>query len=114
MLCALPRTQAQQQQQQWQQQQQQQNTAVPRRQALFASAGLLALGNRLAEPPTAAAFTLPPQGYRQQLDRLDGYNFIFPEEWAVVTSSGSDVFLRNPFNVDENLFVDISSPSSSR
>lgn len=31
-----------------------------------------------------------------------------------VTSSGNDIFLRNPRNIDENLFVDMSSPSSSR
>lgn len=46
--------------------------------------------------------------------RLDGYSFVFPEQWAAVTSSGNDIFLRNPFNVEQNLFVDISSPSSSR
>lgn len=28
-------------------------------------------------------------------------------------SSGNDIFYRNPFNVSENLFVDVSSPSSS-
>lgn len=46
--------------------------------------------------------------------RLDGYSFIFPEQWAAVTSSGNDISLRNPFDVDQNLFVGISSPSSSR
>lgn len=29
-------------------------------------------------------------------------------------TSGNDIFFRNPFNVEENLFVDVSSPSSSR
>ena len=29
-------------------------------------------------------------------------------------TSGNDVFFRNPFNVEENLFVNISSPSSSK
>lgn len=28
-------------------------------------------------------------------------------------SSGNDIFYRNPYNVSENLFVDVSSPSSS-
>jgi hypothetical protein len=46
--------------------------------------------------------------------RLDGYSFVYPDQWAPVTSSGNDIFLRNPFNVDQNLFVDITSPSSSR
>ncbi len=29
-------------------------------------------------------------------------------------TSGNDVFYRNPYNVEENLFVNISSPSSSK
>lgn len=29
-------------------------------------------------------------------------------------SSGNDIFYRNPYNVNENLFVNVSSPSSSR
>lgn len=29
-------------------------------------------------------------------------------------TSGNDVFYRNPFNVEENLFVNVSSPSSSK
>ena len=28
-------------------------------------------------------------------------------------TSGNDIFYRNPYNVNENLFVDVSSPSSS-
>ena len=31
-----------------------------------------------------------------------------------VQTSGNDVFFRNPFNVEENLFVNVSSPSSSK
>lgn len=60
------------------------------------------------------AFTLPPPGFRVHTDRLDGYSFVYPSDWTPVTSSGNDIFLRNPFDLDENLFVDISSPSSSR
>ena len=30
-----------------------------------------------------------------------------------VQTSGNDIFYRNPANVNENLFVDVSSPSSS-
>lgn len=29
-------------------------------------------------------------------------------------TSGNDVFYRNPYNVEENLFVNLSSPSSSK
>ena len=32
----------------------------------------------------------------------------------MLQSSGNDVFYRNPYNVNENLFVSISSPSSSK
>ncbi len=35
------------------------------------------------------------------------------ESWLPVTSSGNDCFLRNPRNIEENCFVDITSPSSS-
>lgn len=33
---------------------------------------------------------------------------------AAPQTSGNDVFYRNPFNVEENLFVNVSSPSSSK
>ena len=36
------------------------------------------------------------------------------DPFAPPQTSGNDVFYRNPYNVNENLFVDISSPSSSR
>eukprot|EP00890_Picochlorum_soloecismus_P004635 jgi/Picsp_1/5172/NSC_02535-R1_lumenal -like protein len=62
----------------------------------------------------AGAFEFPPDGYRVHVDKLDGYSFFYPEDWIPVTTSGNDVFYRNPFNAEENLFVDISSPSSSK
>ncbi len=62
----------------------------------------------------ALAFTPPPQGYRLQLDKLDGYSFFYPEGWLAFSSSGNDVFLRNPRVIDECLFMDFSSMSSSR
>jgi len=62
----------------------------------------------------ASAFTPPPPGLRFHEDKLDGYSFLYPDSWLPVTSSGNDVFYRNPFIVDENLFVDVSSPSSSK
>lgn len=68
----------------------------------------------IAKTLPAQAFTPAPEGYRLQLDKLDGYSFFYPETWLVVTSSGNDIFLRNPRNVEQNLFVDITSPSSSR
>jgi len=62
----------------------------------------------------ALAFTPAPQGYQLIRDRLDGYSFLLPESWTPLSSSGNDVFYRNPYNTDENLFVSISSPSSSK
>lgn len=94
-----------------------------------------------------------PAGFRFHQDKLDGYSFIYPDNWIPVTTSGNDVFFRNPRqvhtsrqlhtarpviklhlgpvglpslhhwlrsvdllcrNVNENVFVNISSPSSSR
>lgn len=40
--------------------------------------------------------------------------FVYPEDWAPVTTSGNDVFLRSINNVETNVFVELSSPSSSR
>lgn len=88
--------------------------ASSRRATLLQIAGAAASTALLVRPQPAAAFTPPPQGYRAHLDRLDGYTFVYPEDWAPVTSSGNDIFYRNPYNVEENLFVDISSPSSSK
>lgn len=87
---------------------------VSRRQLLSAAGLLCGAASLASQPPPAAAFIQTPEGFRSQVDRLDGYSFIYPDQWAAVTSSGNDIFLRNPFNVEQNLFVDISSPSSSR
>jgi hypothetical protein len=78
--------------------------------ALAAAAALVVL----PKPPPSRAFESPPTGYRLLLDRLDGYSFFYPEGWQQVTTSGNDVFFRNPRSAAENLFVDITSPSSSR
>jgi PsbP len=85
--------------------------AFSRRALLAAGPTLLAL----APAFRAGAFTPPPPGLRFHQDKLDGYSFFFyPEDWLPVTTSGNDVFFRNPFNAEENLFVDVSSPSSSK
>ncbi|KAJ9520801.1 hypothetical protein QJQ45_013982 [Haematococcus lacustris] len=76
---------------------------------------LAAVGTGAVWPARPAlGFTSAPPGFRALVDKLDGYSFVYPERWLSVTSSGNDCFLRNPSNIDENLFVDISSPSSSR
>lgn len=33
----------------------------------------------------AMAFTPPPAGFRLQVDKLDGYAFIYPETWLQVS-----------------------------
>lgn len=88
----------------------QQQPCASRRAMLALPAGLLFLNSS----KHAAAFVTPPPGYRYHQDKLDGYSFFYPQDWVPVTSSGNDVFYRNPFNVEENLFVDVSSPSSSK
>jgi hypothetical protein len=52
-------------------------------------------------------------GLRLHKDKLDGYSFLFPEEWIPVTSTGADVFYRDIDDVETNVFVEFSSPSSS-
>lgn len=84
--------------------------AIGRRAGLL---GALAVAALAQQAPQAGALILPPPGFRLHTDRLDGYAFTYPEDWIPVTSSGNDVFYRNPRNVEENLFVDVSSPSSS-
>jgi hypothetical protein len=95
---------------QWQHHQQQQT----RRALLLQSAGAAVVGSLIAASPAAAEFVSVPKGFKRLVDKLDGYEFFYPELWSPVTTSGNDVFLRNPFNIEENLFIDISSPSSSR
>lgn len=91
-------------------------TAGMGRRAALACVGAAALALapwQPAGPRPALALAIAPQGYRALEDRLDGYTFFYPEGWLPVTSSGNDCFLRNPRNIEENCFVDITSPSSS-
>ena len=109
--------QQQQRQQQHQQQHDEQQHAASfgRRAALLAAASGAGLTLTLAPAARAAAgIAPPPQGFKLLVDKIDGYSFAYPEAWTPVTTSGNDVFLRNPFSIEENLFVDVSSPSSSR
>jgi hypothetical protein len=52
--------------------------------------------------------------YRKYVDRLDGYAFSYPSGWIQVRGAGADVFFRDPVNLDENVLVEMSSPSSSK
>lgn len=52
--------------------------------------------------------------FREYIDVFDGYLFSYPKNWIQVRGAGADIFFRDPFVLDENLSVELSSPSSSR
>ncbi|KAJ1417190.1 PsbP family [Sesbania bispinosa] len=81
--------------------------AVPRRKALsfmLSSYVLSEVGLALAKSPV----------FREYVDTFDGYSFKYPGNWIQVRGAGADIFFRDPFVLDENLSVELSSPSSSR
>ncbi|KAL8527783.1 hypothetical protein ACS0TY_005576 [Phlomoides rotata] len=51
--------------------------------------------------------------FREHIDAFDGYSFKYPQNWIQVRGAGADIFFRDPYVLDENLSVEISSPSSS-
>lgn len=51
--------------------------------------------------------------FREYIDTFDGYSFKYPQNWIQVRGAGADIFFRDPFVLDENLSVEMSSPSSS-
>ncbi|XP_039052053.1 psbP domain-containing protein 1, chloroplastic-like [Hibiscus syriacus] len=53
-------------------------------------------------------------GFREYIDTFDGYSLKYPQNWIQVRGAGADIFFRDPFVLDENLSVEMSSPSSSR
>ncbi|KAL9392969.1 hypothetical protein Peur_012254 [Populus x canadensis] len=60
------------------------------------------------------AFAQQSVGFREYIDQFDGYSFKYPQNWIQVRGAGADIFFRDPFVLDENLSVELSSPSSSR
>uniref|UniRef100_A0A0F7GYX9 PsbP-domain protein 1 n=1 Tax=Pelargonium exstipulatum TaxID=59873 RepID=A0A0F7GYX9_9ROSI len=85
--------------------------AVPRRKAmaLFLSTYIL---SPIALHETA--FAEPSVGLREYIDSFDGYSFKYPSNWIQVRGAGADIFFRDPYVLDENISVEISSPSSSK
>ncbi|XP_050384418.1 psbP domain-containing protein 1, chloroplastic isoform X2 [Argentina anserina] len=59
------------------------------------------------------AFAAPSVTLREYIDSFDGYSFKYPKNWIQVKGAGADIFFRDPYILDENLAVDLSSPSSS-
>jgi hypothetical protein len=86
--------------------------AVPRRNVLstmLSTSTVILFGSKqitLAEI-TGATF-------REYIDTFDGYSFLYPKSWIQVRGAGADIFFRDPFVLDENMSVEISSPSSSK
>ncbi|KAL2653937.1 hypothetical protein R1flu_022065 [Riccia fluitans] len=80
------------------------------RRSLFAGVFAAATGLPFVQNLKASSAT----SFRQYNDRFDGYSFNYPEGWIQVRGAGADVFFRDPINLDENVVVEFSSPSSSR
>ena len=60
-----------------------------------------------------AASAQPSVGLREHIDTFDGYSFKYPQNWIQVRGAGADIFFRDPYVLDENISVELSSPSSS-
>ncbi|KAK2996268.1 hypothetical protein RJ639_025287, partial [Escallonia herrerae] len=61
-----------------------------------------------------AAYAQQSVGLREYIDTFDGYSFKYPQNWIQVRGANADIFFRDPFVLDENLSVELSSPSSSK
>uniref|UniRef100_A0A0F7GXM5 PsbP-domain protein 1 n=1 Tax=Geranium maderense TaxID=28964 RepID=A0A0F7GXM5_9ROSI len=61
-----------------------------------------------------AALAQPTVGLREYIDSFDGYSFQYPQNWIQVRGAGADIFFRDPYVLDENISVELSSPSSSK
>jgi PsbP len=64
--------------------------------------------------PLQPATASPSSSFREHIDNFDGYTFLYPRSWIPVRGAGADIFFRDPQVLDENISVEISSPSSSK
>ncbi|XP_078180183.1 photosystem II reaction center PsbP family protein isoform X2 [Carex rostrata] len=64
--------------------------------------------------PLQPATASPSSNFKEHIDNFDGYTFLYPRSWIQVRGAGADVFFRDPQVLDENISVEISSPSSSK
>ncbi|TKW28745.1 hypothetical protein SEVIR_3G348100v4 [Setaria viridis] len=86
--------------------------AVPRRNVLstmLSTSTVLILGPKQITLAETTGGT-----FREYIDTFDGYTFLYPKSWIQVKGAGADIFFRDPFVLDENMSVEISSPSSSK
>ncbi|KAI3916340.1 hypothetical protein MKW98_004781 [Papaver atlanticum] len=86
------------------------NSKVPRRNAIS-----LMLSSFLISQTGLGGIALsqPLIEFREYLDTFDGYTFNYPKNWIQVKGAGADIFFRDPYVLDENISLEISSPSSS-
>ncbi|CAH9110295.1 unnamed protein product, partial [Cuscuta europaea] len=82
--------------------------AVPRRGAIALIFSSFLLRNSL---DTSLAQSI---GFREYIDNFNGYSFMYPHNWIQVRGAGADIFFRDPYVLDVNLSLEISSPSSSK
>ncbi|KAL3843557.1 hypothetical protein ACJIZ3_000960 [Penstemon smallii] len=84
--------------------------AVPRRDAM----ALILSGFVFSQAGVQNIASAQTIEFREYIDTFDGYSVKYPKNWIQVRGAGADIFFRDPFVLDENMSVDISSPSSSR
>ncbi|KAL4564576.1 hypothetical protein LXL04_028640 [Taraxacum kok-saghyz] len=84
--------------------------AVPRRSLM----SLILSSTIFSQTETNLAFAQPSVEFREYIDTFDGYSFDYPKNWIQVRGANADIFFRDPFVLDENLSVEVSSPSSSK
>ncbi|KAK2419009.1 PsbP domain-containing protein 1, chloroplastic [Trifolium repens] len=82
--------------------------AVPRRKAMS-----FILSTYILSDITSTALAQQPRVFREYVDAFDGYSFNYPSNWIQVRGAGADIFFRDPYILDENISVEVSSPSSS-
>ncbi|XP_028779445.1 psbP domain-containing protein 1, chloroplastic isoform X1 [Neltuma alba] len=87
--------------------------AVPRRKAMFLTLSSYVI-SEVALHGMAVAQAQQSVVFREYVDTFDGYSFKYPGNWIQVRGAGADIFFRDPYVLDENMSVEVSSPSSSR
>ncbi|XP_030506528.2 psbP domain-containing protein 1, chloroplastic isoform X2 [Cannabis sativa] len=85
--------------------------AIPRRNAM----ALILSGYLFSEVVSVdTAFAQKSVAFREYIDTFDGYSLKYPQNWIPVRGAGADIFFRDPYVLDENVSVELSSPSSSK
>ncbi|PWA55636.1 photosystem II reaction center PsbP family protein [Artemisia annua] len=84
--------------------------AVPRRSLMT----LILTSSLLSQTNTQTAFAQQSVEFREFIDTFDGYSFNYPVNWIQVKGANADIFFRDPYILDENVSVEVSSPSSSK